>query len=348
MPQLSNFIKNNAGNIAPTFALILLPILIAAGSAVDYSMFLNQRERIIASADAAILGASSSVAKTSNLENEEETLAALQTQIEPFLTANVSQIKGLTYSIDSVRYDPDSYGADLQVTFRYPTTIMQVIGINNFEYTADTAVNLSKPGEQSFSMFLVLDRSGSMGWQNRMTALKAAIDGMTTQFNTLDPDKKFVRTGAVGYNHQTAIPIQIDWGSAHVNGYTQALNADGGTNSSGAMQVAYDALSGTQEADIHATRNEVIPRKIIVFMTDGNNNRGQYDRDTLNHCDNAKSLEQVKIYTIAFQAPVRGQTLLQECASSPGHYFKADNANELMEVFRNIGDAVVESLVLSR
>ena len=88
-------------------------------------------------------------------------------------------------------------------------------------------------------------------------------------------------------------------------------------------------------------------------MTDGNNtlsqggseshlheskNEAKANERTLALCDGAKS-DEIQIYTIGYRlqdASDEVKTVLQNCASSPAHYFDASNAKQLKETFREL------------
>ena len=81
--------------------------------------------------------------------------------------------------------------------------------------------------------------------------------------------------------------------------------------------------------------------KAIVLMTDGNFNffghmtLGSSPQQARALCDNIK-LKDVSIYAVAFKAPVSGQRVLKYCASDPGYYFNAQNADDLKKAYKEI------------
>lgn len=85
--------------------------------------------------------------------------------------------------------------------------------------------------------------------------------------------------------------------------------------------------------------------RAVILLTDGENccgHRGsqyQQNADTLNVCSALKD-QDVLIYTIAFEAPPNGQSLMLACASSPAHYFDP-TVGGLLNVFASIGSNVV-------
>lgn len=83
--------------------------------------------------------------------------------------------------------------------------------------------------------------------------------------------------------------------------------------------------------------------KAVILMTDGKFNTSYKNGGTnnsstnqaLNLCGNMK-LENVIVYTVAFQAPKSARDTLRECATSDKYYFDAKNGQELRKAFRDI------------
>ena len=56
----------------------------------------------------------------------------------------------------------------------------------------------------------------------------------------------------------------------------------------------------------------------------------------------------VQVYTVGFQVPTSvqktgdGRTIMQYCATSPGHAFNASNAEELKAAYREIAQSISE------
>ena len=84
--------------------------------------------------------------------------------------------------------------------------------------------------------------------------------------------------------------------------------------------------------------------RALVLLTDGENCCGEryayavQNLNTLAICTELK-LRDVLIYSIAFQAPSGGATLMQACASSPSHYFNS-TVSEITSVFQGITASV--------
>jgi len=173
-----------------------------------------------------------------------------------------------------------------------------------------------------------------------MDALKAAVNNMVLQFTTMDPTNIFIRLGTVAYNSSVSSTHKLDptWNKPAVIALTTTLNATGGTNSSGAMDWANTKLKDPSEINLHLSKNgNNEPAKFLVFMTDGDNYDSSYDTATEQICDNAKAND-IEIFTVAFQAPAGGKALLEYCASGAEYYYNADNSDELLKAFENIGE----------
>ncbi len=180
---------------------------------------------------------------------------------------------------------------------------------------------------------------------SKLRLLKTAASTMLNQMAAADPESKYVRTGAVTYQSFQDEDIDIAWGVNHTNTFIEDLSAGGGTSSTDAMDLAFDTLKLADGAEIsvHQAVNGQIPERFIVFMTDGSNNHNYDDTLTQAICDQAKN-DGIGIFSVAFAAPERGQNLLSYCASSAGHYFEPETADELIAVFEYIGDHTTKTL----
>ena len=217
-------------------------------------------------------------------------------------------------------------------------------------------------------MYLVLDRSGSMGWRDRqprwrwngrrwvfdrgtgeirMTSLKKAVNSLYQQFEEQDPEHNYVRTGGSAY--QSRIQGRAKW-----TGVPNILIASLRVCEQMVAQIQAaqcrmlrSNLKGDKEHKEHLDKNKGNPQRYILFMTDGENNRTSYDISTLRHCTNAKN-DNITVYTVAFHAPTRGQNLLKACATSEDHYYKAENSSELVAIFKEIGVQTAKKLAIAQ
>lgn len=176
--------------------------------------------------------------------------------------------------------------------------------------------------------------------------LKAAAPDVTNATLQENEAKKLVRIGAVSYTHETKKELKPAWGTSAAKNYVVNLPAvpEGGTDASNAMAVAFSDLqkaNPTEETQHKAKQNYSFSR-FIVLMTDGEMtgysnswNKGIDDKVRA-ACAQAKS-DGITIFTVAFMAPDKGKSLLQNCASNKESYYESSNMTDLVAAFGDIG-----------
>ena len=357
--------SDRAGNIAMTFAIVSVPLLGGIGVGVDYIRALNLHREIQGGLDAAL------VAAVKDIGTKDE--AALEQQLSNWLAAQATVAGSYTLDTTGVVIDRTNYGITAKVTANVDTTFMKLLGKKKIPVAVKASVisGQSETKKNAFSMYFVLDRSGSMDentntkysstctnwwgqsytcdkYYKKMESLKMATADLLSQFDKADPDKKYVRTGSVSYNNVMQSAQKLSWGTAKVKTYVDALTSTGTTNSGEAFEEAYSALTVTgskSEEKTHEAKNGVKkPDKYIVFMTDGENNVLGADAKTKQNCDKARTAG-IKVYTIAFMAPIQGQNLLKYCATTSAEYFAAEDTTALIAAFKLIGESAAKTLV---
>jgi Flp pilus assembly protein TadG/uncharacterized protein YegL len=397
MNGISRLMADRDGNFAMTTA-ILLPVLFGAGSlAVDISSAAMSKRQLQEAADSAALATASALADGKIDTSGAAAFAKdfIAGQMANYLS-DTTALKNATTATatKSTSGAATSYSVDISSSYTMQFSgLAQVAGFKSTTIGASsqTASGYSET-QGSVSMFLALDKSGSMGdptstvnasqptrtyeytytetytydcgtkkkpktctgtrqatatatetnYYTKIEALKLAVGSLTNQLETADPTHIYARTGAVSYDIKEYSPSNLAWGTSAVSTYVNALSANGGTNSSDAMDTAYTSLiaknsAGNDSEDaIHYAKTKQVPKKYIVFMTDGDNNASSYDTNTKKTCDAAKAKD-IEIYTVAFMAPSNGQSLLKYCATDGSHYFQAESMADLLAAFKKIG-----------
>jgi hypothetical protein len=183
---------------------------------------------------------------------------------------------------------------------------------------------------------------------NKMGALKTAAASLFAELDALeskDATDSVVRIGGVSFNDSMQTPQSIAWGTTSMRTYVNNLPAypTGGTDMTDGMEQAYSALTASSETTAHTSKGNTSYSKFIVLMTDGENTGNSaawnpvLDTLTLATCTKARAAG-ITIYTVAFMAPARGETLLKACAGVISNYYSANNMASLIAAFADIGN----------
>lgn len=385
LQSCSALIGDRGGNFGLLTALIIPVVLAAGGVALDMANMMKAKNELQDATDTAALAASSA------LINEGMSIANATKLAKDFLAAGVNAEERVTDEAFSKNTkvkivetlgtnsvgNSKTYTVDVSSSYNLPLSpFTRLLGKETAQISATSSSLSSSETKNALSMFLVLDRSGSMAedtatidknnptkveeyscgskknpktcqrtvdnFVTKIAALKTATENLTKYLKTADPTSSLVRTGAVSYNASMQKQTDLVWGTESSVNYVKALTATGGTDSGEAFKTAYEKLM-LKKNDIlvedaaHLEKNKQVPTKYIVFMTDGDNNYTSADTETKKWCDKAKA-DKIQVFTVAFMAPSRGQELLNSCATTSAHYFKAENADQLNEAFKYIGE----------
>jgi Flp pilus assembly protein TadG/uncharacterized protein YegL len=392
----SRLIGCRSGNFGMITAIIIPVAAAGAGVALDLNRMVQIKSILQDSADSAALAAANALA-VKNVSDDDAIALAKQFMASQFYnivpkensstadTGTTAPVDVDKAAIGSVERTTASSGKtfDVKLTSSYTMKtngMTALLGWKQVTLKVSSTARSTTESKNALSMFLVLDRSGSMAedtttvndaqptktvyydcsyyqgrkyisktcsyqatnYYTKIDSLKLAVASLTTQLNTADPETKYVRTAAVSYNASMQTPTTLAWGTTTALSYVQALTATGGTDSSDAVARAYTDVSSSLEDTAHKNKNGQTPSKFIIFMTDGDNNYSSADTKTKATCDTAKKAG-VQIFTVAFMAPSNGQALLQYCASSTSNYYDAQNATQLVAAFKEIGDKAVQA-----
>lgn len=394
LPQL---LRDRGGNFGLMTAILLPVLLGGAGIAVDVSNMLVSKNQLQEATDAASLAAASA------LSDGKTTVLAAQTLAKNYVTGQMSNYvsdptaSAAIASNTKTTITPVLDASGLPVSYNVTVASnysQQVNGLThlfgwktvNIASSSSTTSNLASTTQNALSMYLVLDRSGSMSWatttvkgryfcQNyfnnddwnqqlklklsypcytrKIEALEAASDTLFDQLSKADPTGYYTRTGAVAYSDVTYPATGMDWGTTTARSYIDLFPSfvTGGTDATAGLQTAYDALkstntSNTSEAQVHASHNQPTFGRFILLMTDGemtgasSSFNKSIDDAVRAKCASAKA-DGITIYTVGFQAPDDGKSLLTYCASNSSDFYDAQNMDDLVAAFKSIGQAAV-------
>ena len=371
---LSRFRKDRRGNFAIMGAVAVPLILAAAGFAMDLTNMVLARAELQDAADSAAIAAASALASDGKSVDEAKAIAAT------FMKTQLSGSRVFTWGKDGIPLPTvditEETTAGVGKVFKVAvstsgsmefTPLTKLMGYTSTTLNASSWTESATESKNALSMYLVLDKSGSMlanttelntavtgkceqfdesgisigkkspCYIKKIEALKTAATSLFNQLKKADPNTKFVRTATVAYNDKMGTSYDLAWGTAAAQTQVNALQAGGRTNSTAATKAAYNKLNDATEESEHKRVNGQSPTKYLILMTDGNNNDPSDDTKTNATCNEAKAAK-MEVYSVAFMAPERGQKLLRACASSPENYFAAEEMSELVDAFKAIGD----------
>ena len=158
--------KDRSGNFAAILAISMVPIVAAVGASVDISRAYIVESRLKAALDASALAIGGSTGLSA---------AQMQTMAQSYFSANYPASKIGVPGTLSVTQNGNV--VSLSVSADMPTTLMGVVGINTLKVAASTEV--TRMGKK-IEVVLVLDNTGSMNSDGRMTVLKSAAKDLIT------------------------------------------------------------------------------------------------------------------------------------------------------------------------
>ncbi|AMC12848.1 hypothetical protein RL73_04000 [Liberibacter crescens] len=357
---------------------LLLPVLLGStGMVMDVSGMFFFRTSLQSATDTAILtGASTLVRrgiKTTNdvLFIERHVKEILEFQLQHEFSKKIadeiaSQAKVKVTKLSSKPHS--SYSISVVSRYDMPLNNFSLIPIiTGFKsialYARGKTVTHHEIAVQPFSMQFVLDVSNSMGeplehgvlsifFGSRMKALKKAAGCLIDDIRKKNISEEDIRMGVITFSHRLNSQMPIDWGTGRAANFIDALGVGGGlTNSTIAMQKAYDTLQSNHERQQHESRNHKNFKKYIIFMTDGMNTYTDDDTNTEKICLQAQQ-QGIEIFTISvglepFSAESdRVTRLMKICASSVNNYHNATHATGLMEAFQNIGKKMSHDAII--
>jgi Flp pilus assembly protein TadG len=207
---LRDFRIARGGNVAITFAFATIPVIGAIGAGFDYSHANSVKADLQAALDSTALMLAKDASTTTN--------ADLQTKALNYFTALFNRPNEASINSISASYTATG-GSQVVVngSVNVPTTFLRVLGSSSMQNVTVTGSSTTKWGSTRLRVALVLDNTGSMADDGKMTALKSATQSLLTQLKnaastngdvyvSIIPFSKDVNVGSANYNGNW-----IDW-----------------------------------------------------------------------------------------------------------------------------------------
>jgi Flp pilus assembly protein TadG len=184
---MRNFWRSEGGNVAVLFAVALLPVVGTMGVALDYSRGNDVKVKMQAALDSTALA----LAK----EPPGTPLATLQAKGNEFFRASFGahDVTDLAVTVT-----PASGVMTVQSTGKVPTTLAHVVGTSYLDIGVQSVVRW---GTRRLDVALVLDNTGSMGWNGKIEALRTATRDLLDVFEAASPPgQSLVRVSIVPFD----------------------------------------------------------------------------------------------------------------------------------------------------
>jgi Flp pilus assembly protein TadG len=208
------FRRDSGGNIAVLFAIALLPILAFMGAAIDYSRANAARSSMQAALD------STALMLSRDLTNGTITTSDIASKATAYFKAlyTSTDAQNVTVTANYTTATTTTAAAiQLVASGQIITQFMQIVGFPTMSFNTDSTTTW---GNVKMRVALVLDNTGSMANDNKLTALKNAVagsGGLIDQLSALAkspgdvyisviPFAKVVNVGASNYGQSW-----IDW-----------------------------------------------------------------------------------------------------------------------------------------
>ena len=261
LDRLKDYFRNARGNTTIIFGLCVVPMFLAAGSAIDYLRYNNTRTQIQAAIDGAALAAALPVDIN---DNQRKNIA------KNYFETNVAGISIDLPDLDVVITDET---VTASVNTEMPTAFMLLAGIKNMKITESSEV--TRPFAGQAEVVLVLDYSLSMNDNNKYQRMIAAATKMITELDAAIDDGK-LKIGLVPFsgmvytsmsaNYVTQSSAMSTWtGCTQDRMYPNNTNVDTPTSDSDTKWGYFDNTS--QNKGSYACSNYVSKGLKIIPLT---------------------------------------------------------------------------------
>jgi Flp pilus assembly protein TadG len=172
--SVARFGRDRQGNIAPIFAIALLPMLGFVGAAVDYTRANAARSSMQAAMDSAAL----MVSKDANAASPPMTADQVTAAAKKYFDALYHNADAQGTSVDAV-YTPYNNGTPATVLLsgsgNVKTDFMKILGFEQIKFSTSSTATW---GNTKLRVALALDITGSMADAGKLAAMKTAAKGL--------------------------------------------------------------------------------------------------------------------------------------------------------------------------
>ena len=215
------FRKDHRGSITTITAAAAIPMMIAAGAAIDTVRINREQVAFDAAVDSAALAvAADDRASLAGLTATQVTarIAELEAFAKKYMAANYTPQYGSSQEM-AVDIDITGQAIDLTASHSFPTTIMSLTGIDEINLSSHSQIMKAM---RPIEMVLVMDTTGSMATDNKIEGAKtAARNLLSTVYGgsaSAVPESEYLRVALVPFAAAVRLnPSAYDYKSSWID-----------------------------------------------------------------------------------------------------------------------------------
>jgi Flp pilus assembly protein TadG len=237
---------DRSGNVLMFFGFAMIPAIGLTGAAIDYARATTVRAQLSAAVDSAALMAARDASKLSD--------ADLRSRIDGWIKATLSPDEAAKFTGATIAIDRTARTVTINAKVPVEKTVFRVINADDMQVASSSQ---SSWGTNTIELALVLDNTGSMKDDNKMTELKAGsrilLDIMKKAVS--EPDQ--IKISIVPFNNRVSLPtsyknspwLRFDdqvWvpGTRWASGYYRNMTADEWSGCIVDRDKSYDVTDG--------------------------------------------------------------------------------------------------------
>jgi Flp pilus assembly protein TadG len=201
---LARFFKDRRANVAPIFAIAILPIIGFVGAAVDYSRATSVKVAMQAALDAAAL----------MLSKEAQGLTAdqISSKADAYFKAlfNRTDVRDLSTTASFVSPQAGNFVMTVTAHVSVDTVFMRIFGTDESSMGVGASAEVQW-GIKKLELALVLDNTGSMAQSGKISALKEAAKNLLTTLKNSAKKDGDVKVAIIPFD------THVNIGSAYKN-----------------------------------------------------------------------------------------------------------------------------------
>jgi len=180
MKRVRKYINNQSGNVAIMFAIIVVPLLIAIGVAVDYSRLSASYSKLQNAADSAALAAAISYMENGSSEMKKIGRETFKLNSATVQDVTLSNIKVKKTNANTIQITSDA---------RLKPMFMHMFGYSKLDYSLTSEATLT--AYKGMEISIAFDSTNSMNFDSRWDSAMSAINNTLKDMKRLSGKKDF-------------------------------------------------------------------------------------------------------------------------------------------------------------